>query len=164
MRRQLLASVLAATLVIAVTGCSALSGEGAKKEPPAQVVSLSDVPVPARATIERLTAGGHIKKIERTEEHGAVVYDVEATVGAKEVEYDVAGDGKVLTSEETVAFASLPAAVKTAVSRYFGSVGGLKASREIEAGKTFYEVEGKKGGHAITLKLTDTGRILEEEK
>ena len=89
MRCRILASVLAAALIVAVTGCSAFSGEGAKKETPAQVVSLSDLPVPARATIQRLTSGGQIKKIEKAEEHGAVVYDVEATVQGKDVEYDV---------------------------------------------------------------------------
>ena len=164
MRCLILVSVLATTLILTVTGCSAISGEGAKKEAPAQIVPLSDLPAPARSTVERLTAGGQIKKIERAEEGGAVIYDVEATVQGKDVEYDVAGDGKVLTSEESVAFASLPAAVKAAVARYFGSVSGLKASREDEAGKTFYEVEGKKAGKTITLKLNDGGRILEEEK
>ena len=164
MRYRILACVLAAALVVAVTGCNAISGKGAKKEAPAQIVSLPDLPAPARVTIERLTAGGQIKKIEKAEEDGAVIYDVEATVEGKDVEYDVAVDGKILTSEESVPFASLPTVVKTAAERYFGSVDGIKASKEVEAGKTFYEVEGKKAGKAITLKLNDKGRILEEEK
>jgi hypothetical protein len=37
----------------------------------------------------------------------------------------------------------------------------LKASAEVEGGKTFYEVEGRNG---TALKLSDTGQILEEEK
>jgi hypothetical protein len=85
-------------------------------------------------------------------------------VRGKDVEYDVASDGKVLSRQESIAYDSLPAAVQTAVQKYFGSAVGLKASREIEEGKTFYEVEGSKAGSTIALKLTETGKIIEEEK
>ena len=127
-------------------------------------MSLSDVPEPAGETIERLTAGGEIKKIEKEETGGTAIYDVEARLKDKDVEYDVASDGKVLTAEESVPYSSLPAAVRAAVEKYFGSAEGLKASKEIEDGKIFYEVEGKKGGAVIALKLDETGKILEEEK
>jgi uncharacterized membrane protein YkoI len=145
-------------------GCAAMSGHGVKKEAPGQQVSLSQIPSPARATIERLTAGGEIKMIEKEEHNGKIIYDVEAKVKGKDVEYDVASDGKVLTSEENIAYDSLPAEVKTAIQKYFGSAEGLKASKEIEEGETFYEVEGSKSGSTIALKLTATGKIIEEEK
>jgi len=166
MQYRIVQSVLVAILVVGVSGCAGLSGRGAEKEAPSQQVSLSEIPTPARATIERLTAGGEIKKIEKEEQEGKVIYDVEARVRDKDVEYDVASDGAVLTSQESIAYNLLPAAVQTAVQKYFGSAAGLKASREVERdkGKTFYEVEGKKGGSAVTLKLTDTGQIVEEEK
>ncbi len=56
----------------------------AKKEASAQQVPLSAVSEPARIVIEKLTAGGEIKKIEKEEVDGKVVYDVEATVGEKD--------------------------------------------------------------------------------
>ncbi len=161
---RMLASVVVVTgLAIVLCGCNCLHKQGEKTEAPAQAISLSDVPAPARATIEKLTAGGTIRKLERAEEGGKTVYDVEATVGNKDVEYDVAADGKVVTSEESVPFASLPAAVQKAAHTYFGSAAGLKASRELEAGKTFYEVSGSKAGGPVTLKFSDTGKIVEEE-
>jgi uncharacterized membrane protein YkoI len=164
MKYRIIQSVLVAVLIVGLFGCNDISGRSGKKEAPGQVVSLSDIPTPARATIERLTAGGDIKKIEKEEQNGTVIYDVEAKVKDKDVEYDVASDGKVLTAEESVPYTSLPAAVQDAVKKYFGSAEGLKASREVEKDKTFYEVEGKKGGSTVTLKLTDTGKILEKEK
>jgi uncharacterized membrane protein YkoI len=153
-----------AALAVGLCGCESIFGPAAKKEAPAQAVALSDVPEPARAIIEKLIAGGEIKKIEKEETGGTVIYDVEARVGDKDVEYDVASDGKVLTAEESVPYSSVPAAVRAAAEKYFGSAEGLKASKEIEEGKTFYEVEGKKGGAAVALKLDDTGKIVEEEK
>jgi uncharacterized membrane protein YkoI len=164
MQNRILQSVLVAVLIVGLFGCNAISGRAEKKEAPSQVVSLSDLHAPARATIERLTAGGKIKKIEKEESKGTVIYDVEATVKGKDVEYDVAADGKVITSEESVPYASLPVAVQEAAKKYFGSAEGLKASKEVEEGKIFYEVEGKKGGSSIALKLNETGKILEEEK
>ncbi len=162
---RILMCVLVAVLIAGVSGCAAISGRGAKEETSVERVSLADVPTPARATIERLTAGGEIKMIEQEEVGGKAIYDVEAKVGEKDVEYDIAGDGTVLTAEESVAYASLPAPVRATAQKYFGSAAGLKASREVENGKTFYEVEGRKKGNAVVaLKLTDTGRIVEEEK
>jgi uncharacterized membrane protein YkoI len=164
MRYRMLASAVVVGLVLVLCGCNCLCRKGQKKEAPAQAISLSDVPAPARATIEKLIAGGTVKKIEKAEEGGKTIYDVEATVGGKDVEYDVAADGKVLTSEESVPFASLPAAVQKAAHTYFGTAAGLKASRELEAGKAFYEVSGTKAGGPVTVKFSDTGQIVEEEK
>ena len=82
----------------------------------------------------------------------------------KDVEYDVASDGTILTSEQSVPYTSLPAAVQAAAVKYFGSTERVKASKEIESGKIFYELEGKKGIATIELKLTETGEIVEEEK
>jgi uncharacterized membrane protein YkoI len=127
-------------------------------------VTLSQVPAPARATIEKLTTGGKIKMIEKETSNGKTIYDIEATVNGKNVEYDIADNGKVLTFEESVPYNSLPEAVKQAAEKYFGSAESLSASKEIEGNQTYYEVEGKKGGKEISLKLDQTGKILEEEK
>lgn len=162
MQYRIVQSALVALLIVGLLGCDTLSGQAEKK--PSQVVSLSDLPGPARATIERLTTGGKIQKLEKEEKDGTVIYDVEAKVKDKDVEYDVASDGKVLTAEESIPYASLPAMVQSATMKYFGSAEGLKASKEVEDGKTFYEVEGKKSSSTITLKLTETGQIIEEEK
>lgn len=164
MQYRILQSVLVAVLIVGLFGCIVISERAEKKEEPGQEVAMSDLPAPARATIERLTVGGQIKKLEKEETGGTVIYDVEARVKDKDVEYDVTADGKVLTSEESVPYTSLPVAVQAAAKKYFGSAEGLKASKEVENGKIFYEVEGKKGGSTIELKLSDIGEILEEEK
>jgi uncharacterized membrane protein YkoI len=162
--------VLAVIVIVGVTGCCCPSKHGEKaekaekKEAPAQQVSLSQVPEPARATIEKLTAAGKIKSIEKEEKDGKAIYDVEATVQGRGVEYDIAADGTVLTTEQSVPYASLPLAVRTAAEKYFGSAKGLAAAVEVEDGKTFYEVEGKKGKTPLTLRITDAGQIVEEEK
>lgn len=163
MQYRILQCVVAVVLITGLCGCKCpWAREG--KEAPAQAVTLSEVPGPARAAIEKLTAGGEITKIDQEGQGDKAIYDVEGKVQGKNVEYDVAADGSVLSSEESVPYASLPAPVKTAVVRYFGTDQGLSASKEVEKGKTFYEVGGKRGEATITLKLSDTGKILEKEK
>ena len=163
MQQRVFRSILAVVLILAAAGCSGLRGRRAKQEPPAPQVSLSQVPEPARATIERLTAGGTIQQIEKAQEGGRTVYDVEATLRDRDVEYDVAADGTVLTSGQTVPFDSLPIVIRAAAREYFGLEPVRKAFVEVEEGKTFYEIEARKGGKVVTVKLTDTGQIVEEE-
>lgn len=159
MQRRMMCVLVTVALFTVLSGCSVSShhGEGERAGGPA--VALSDLPAPAQATIQKLTGAGEIRKLDKEEKGGTVIYDVEARVQGKDVEDHVSSDGTVLTSEESVAFASLPAAVRAAAEKHFGSTAGLKASKELEEGKTFYEVEGGKG----SVKLTDTGAIAEEE-
>jgi uncharacterized membrane protein YkoI len=130
----------------------------------AERVTLAELPGAARAAVEKWLAGGTIKSIEKEEEDGKVIYDVEATVKGKHVEADIAADGTVLTTEEEVPFYSLPKAVRDAAEKYFGSAKDLNASKEVEKGKAQYEVEGQKDKKKVTLKFDDTGKMLEEEK
>lgn len=170
MSRRTFQIMVAVVLMVGVAGCAGLGKQGEKpegveaKEAPAQQVSLSQVPEPARAVIEKVTAGGKIKKIEKAEEGGKTIYDVEATVRDRDVEYDIAADGTILTSGQTVPYTSVPLVVRNAAEKYFGSATGLKAFVELEEGKTFYEISGTKGGGPMTIKLTDAGQIIEEEK
>ena len=167
MQLRMFQSVLAVIVIVGVVGCCSVSPQGEKaekaekKEAPAQSMTLAQVPEPAQAAIKKLTATGKIKKIEKAEEDGKTVYDVEATVQGRDMEYDIAADGTVLTTEQGVPYAALPLVVRNAAEKYFGSTAGLKASVEVEGGKTFYEVEGQKGK---AIKLSDAGQILEEEK
>ncbi|MCU0913326.1 MAG: hypothetical protein MUC88_02040 [Planctomycetes bacterium] len=170
MRHGMFQIVTAVLLVVGLTGCDSLQGEktekaaAAKTEAPGQAIALADVPAPARAVIEKVTAGGTIRQLEKAEEGGRTVYDLEATVQGTEVEYDIAADGTILTSGRSVPYASVPLAVRHAAEKYFGSAQGLKAFVEVEEGKTFYEISGKKSGGPLTLKLSETGQIVEEEK
>jgi uncharacterized membrane protein YkoI len=145
------------------TGLTTLASakEDEKDEP---TLTVKDLPAAVRATVEKLTTGGKVTKIDKADENGKVVYDIEATVKDKDVEFDIAADGKVLTSEESVDYASLPAAVRATAEKFFGSAKDLKAAREHEDGKMYYEVEGKKGDETTALKIDESGKQLEEKK
>jgi uncharacterized membrane protein YkoI len=62
-------------------------------------VSINEVPRAVKATILKHAKGGEIKKIEREDEDGKVIYEAEVAIGGKEVELKVAPDGKLVGKE-----------------------------------------------------------------
>ena len=160
MQNRILICVFFAALLFSLCGCISISTKTEKT----QDITIADVPQPARTMIEMLTAGGQIRKLEKEQIGRKVIYDVEATVQGKDVEYDIASNGIVLTAQQSIEYNALPAAVQNAVQKYFGPATGLKAYREVEDGSVFYEIEGTKDNKPVALKLSCNGKIVEEER
>jgi len=143
-------------LFAGVTLILSCASERAGEETSVAVGQLSE---PARAMVDRLTVGGKIEKIDREKEHGRVVYDVEATVKGKHVEYVIAdSNGEVLGTENEIELAQLPEPVRMAAERYFGTSAGLKAMKGEEYGKMHYEIEGPKNGRVIEVTFDPNGK------
>ena len=73
--------------------------QGDDEDKDEEQVSISEVPTVVRDTILKHAEGGEIKKIERENEDGKVIYEAEVAIGGKEVELKVAPDGKLLGKE-----------------------------------------------------------------
>ena len=127
-------------------------------------ISVTELTAPARAAVEKLTAGGKIEKIDKEVENGKTVYDVEATVNGRHTEYTIATDGVVVGTETSVEYSDLPEAIRTAAEKYFHGATGLNASKGVEDGRTTYEIEGKKDGKKVTVTFDETGKLVGEEK
>jgi uncharacterized membrane protein YkoI len=84
MRRLLTCTLFQAALLLPALGQAS------------QDVTLEQLPPAVKATVERETQGGQITEIEREDEQGRVIYEVEFTSGGKEYELDIAEDGKLL--------------------------------------------------------------------
>ncbi len=154
--RRSIGAILAGMAITALgAGCRSEETEGERVAP-------AQMSAPARAAMEKLIAGGAIEKIARETEKGRVLYDVEATVGGKHVEYAIAdADGAVVGTETSIEFGELPAAVRTAAEKLFGGAAGLKAMKGVEEGVTTYEVEGKKDGKTIEANFDPDGKRIE---
>ena len=61
-----------------------------------QDLPIDQLPAPVRATVERETKGGQITDIERDQEHGQTIYEVEFTLDGKEYELDISAEGQLL--------------------------------------------------------------------
>jgi len=146
---------LAVALAGLAAGCASDKPAGAQKE---TRVTLPELSAPARATTERVTAGGKVDQITREVERAKTVYDVEATVGGKHLEFLIAdADGTVLGTEVPIPVDELPEAVRAAAEKYFGGLAGLKAMKGVEYGETSYEIEGPKGGKTVEVTFDPAG-------
>ena len=162
MRSELGRIMAAVMLALGVTGLVAGCGTSGNGEGSAVRVSLEDLPDAPRATVQRLTAGGRIERIDREVEDGRVVYDVEATVGGKHVEFLVAdSDGAVLGTETSIDFNQLPAPVRAAAAQYFDTTVGLTAAKVEEFGQVSYEITGTRNGRSAEATFDPTGKLLE---
>ena len=144
--------------VVTLTGCACTKGGGQSKDKEVRV-SLAQLSGPARATVERVTAGGKIEQMTREFEHGTTVYDVEAQVDGKHLEFLIAeADGAVLGTEVPIAYEQLPEAVRAAAEKYFGTASGLTAMKGVEFGETTYEIEGPKNGKTVEATFDPEGK------
>ena len=146
---------LAATLAILCLSCASRNKAGV-------AVSLAEVSPKARATVEKVTAGGTVERIHKEVEKGKLVYDVEATVGGKHTEFLIDdADGSVLGTETSIEFSQLPEPVRRAAEKYFGAATGLKAMKGVEYGETSYEIEGPRNGKTVEITLDPSGKRTE---
>src|SRR5439155_15963388 len=137
-------------------GCASSKSARVAKEERVTVAQLS---APARASVEKLTAGGTVDQIDKEIERGKVVYDVEATVGGQHVEFLIAdADGQVLGTEVPIDLRAVPEAVRGAAEKYFDASADLKAMKGLEYGQTRYEIEGTKNGKTVEVTFNPDGR------
>jgi len=152
--RLIAGGISTAALAGLAIGCASLKPVSTEQE-----VTLEQISVPARATVGKETAGGHVDKITKEVERGKTVYDVEATVGGKHMEYLIAdADGTLLGTEVPIAFDQLPEPVRAATEKYFGTSSGLMVMKGVEYGETHYEIEGPKNGKKVEVTFDPAGK------
>jgi uncharacterized membrane protein YkoI len=173
----LIAALAVAALGASMAGVSAVLAD--------EEVSLQQVPAAVRTTIEKHVGDGRIAEIERETEHGQVVYEVEAVVDGREVEFLVSPTGKYLGAEaeddddddgeddqdgeddddeEAVSWDDLPKAVQTSLTDLLGGVKSQSLTREAEDGFVLYEAAYEADGAKLEVKLTDDGTVIEREQ
>jgi len=59
-------------------------------------LGFDELPAPVQETVAREVRGGHILEIEREEDDGVIVYEVEFALDGVKYELDVAPDGTLL--------------------------------------------------------------------
>jgi uncharacterized membrane protein YkoI len=160
MSTRLVLIISSASLVLAaagfLTGCASTHSASSQPE---QDVTLAEMSEPARATAQKEVGGGQVNKITKEVERGKTVYDVEATVGGKHMEYLIAEkDGELLGTEVPIEFSQLPEPVRAAAEKYFGTSAGLIAMKGVEYGETQYEIEGPKNGKKVEVTFDPAGK------
>ena len=147
-------------VIVASLGLIALLGGCSSTHKSKEVdVTAEQMSAPARATMNREIGTGRIEKITKEVERGRIVYDVEANVDGKHMEYLIAdSDGELLGTEVPIDYSQLPEPVKASAEKHFGTSTGLTAMKGVEYGKTHYEIEGMKNGKKSEISFDENGK------
>ena len=125
-------------------------------------VDEKDVPAKARAAATKAYPKAQIKEWEKVVEDGKTTYEVTMTDGSASWQVVFEGNGKFVAREEVIPVASLPAAVRNAVTAKYPGATLSSAEKITGPKKTEYEV-GLKNAAKKEIVLASDGKILKEE-
>tara|TARA_R110001592_G_scaffold109492_1_gene305299 strand:- start:51 stop:701 length:651 start_codon:yes stop_codon:yes gene_type:complete len=139
-------------------------------------VSLQEVPDGVRTTIEKYVGAGKLTEIERSNERGQLVYEVQVKLDGKKSEFRVSSTGEYLgasgdddddegdnVEEQSVTWEQLPTSVQKTIGDALGGVKPTGLTKEAEDGYVLYEAAYGAKGAIHEIKLTDKGEIIESE-
>ncbi len=198
MTRKTLTAALA-TAIAAAAGCasdetddnpqsslgardsSSLGLFGGVRDDGDEAVTLEECPEPVQATIKARMNGGAITELERTTDHGEVLYEVDVKGDGGIVEFDVAEDGTFRgyegpdddddaedddgddEHEEEIPLSDVPDLVMNAAELAVPGIVIEEAERETENGATIYCLEGEADGLEYEIEVSADGAVLETE-
>lgn len=121
-------------------------------------VKLKDLPPAVQAAVKEQSKGATLKALTKEVEHGAARYEAElrARGRTKDVTFDETG--KIVSVEEEVPLASIPAAAREAIQKSVGKGKLLLVETVTEGGATFYEAHIRNDGKEIEVKVDSSGQ------
>ena len=168
--------------LVLATAAGTMVGFAALGSEQDEIVKLEDVPVAVRESIQRHAKGGTIEQIERSDEDGKIVYEIEVNGADGEFEFGVAHDGKFLGMDQdenddhegddadnddeqvtVIGLADAPAAVGDEFRRRAGAIKPSKVEKIIDEAVTKYEIEFDQAGGTASMTLSARGEAMEIE-
>lgn len=128
-------------------------------------LTLAECPQAVQATIQQALRNGVLDEIELAHSAEGVLYVAEVDLpGKRELEVYVAADGRLLWTEEDVAWTDLPARVQATLSQQAGDVADIEDIKRYTRGKTVtYTAEidfPGKGAPEFDVEVAADGRLL----
>ena len=129
-----------------------------------EVVPLSQVPPKVREAIKKYATEAEIKKIEKGDVDGKKAYEFEIENGGKKSEVTITPDGKLLSTEESIALEDIPEAARKTINAQAAGGKILETEKVFEKGKTVYEAVIEKGGKKIEVSVAPNGKLVGTEE
>lgn len=133
------------------------------KEETDETMSLSQTPKSVQKTIKAHASEAEIKRIEKGDEDGKVVYEVQLIKTGKKTEITIASDGTLLSVEEEVSLSEVPEAVRKTIQAKAGSGKVESVEKVTKDGKTSYEAKVTTGDKKVEIKIASDGKLLDTE-
>jgi hypothetical protein len=124
-------------------------------------VKMKDLPAAVQQTVREQSRGAKIRGLSVETENGVTNYEVELLVNGHGRDVLIDPSGAVVSVEEQVALASLPADVRSAIVRSAGGgriviVESISKGGSVEA----YEAHVKRGRKTVEIKVGPDGQLI----
>ena len=124
----------------------------------AKSIEVKDLPPAVQKTVQEQSKGAEIKNISKEKEKGAWQYEVETMRNGKHRDFNVAGNGTLITVEEEIAIADIPATAKAAIEKKVGTGKLTMVETVTKDGTTMYEgIYTNKGGKKLEVLVKADG-------
>jgi len=151
------------TVAVAVGVAVAVASMGWAGEEKDKPLTLDQVPAAVKATIVKEAAGADIKKIEKENENGKVVYEAEFLRGGKTTEVKVASGGTLLSTEVELSLDEVPAPVKATILKEAKGAKIKEVEKETKGATITYEAEFEADGKEVEIQVAPDGKLLGRE-
>lgn len=143
------------TLAIsAAAALMAISAAAAEKKIP-----LKDLPAAVQKTIQEETRNATLVGLEKEQDNGKTVYELETKVDGRTRDLTIDAEGKVIEVEEEMILSGVPAAARAAIEK--AAAGGTIEQVEAltKGGATDYEASFTKGGKKSQIIVSSDGSV-----
>ncbi len=122
-------------------------------------------PKPVMKAFKEKFPSAKIKLIEKNEEGGKTIYEIESSSKGMDVDAVLDSEGAFVQIEQQIKPEKLPAEVSGAVKAKYPKAKLVRAVEILKEEKTTYEVIiDKPDGKSLQVTLDKTGKVTEEEK
>ena len=121
-------------------------------------VKMKDLPPAVQAAVKEHSKGATLKGLVKEVENGATRYEAELKVNGRTKDVTFDETGKIVSVEEEVALAGIPAAARDAIQKSVGKGKLLLVETVTEGGTTFYEAHIRKDGKQTEVKVDANGQ------
>lgn len=125
-------------------------------------IDLKAAPPAVREAFAKQFPGARILGLAEEKEPGGIVYEIESEWKGRHYDVTFKPDGVLVSVEETIPMAEVPATVAAALKKEFPSATVVRAEKITEGGVLSYEFQ-LKGGPKKEAKFSADGKLLESE-
>lgn len=146
--------------LVCVTGftATALAAETEDK------TTMDKVPAAVQEAVKAYATAAEIKGIENSDVDGTKVIEFDVEKGGKTSEVAFRPDGKLFSTEESVALADVPEAVQKVIAKKSKGAKAETPDKVVQEGKTTYEVVIEKAGKKTEYTISPEGKIVDKEE
>ena len=142
--------------LILLTAVTALAQDSETK------VKMKDLPPAVQAAVKQQSEGATLRGLAKEVEKGKTFYEAELKVNGHNKDVLMDPDGKVVSIEEEVPLASVPAAVKAEIEKQAGKRKILFVESVTKDGAiAYYEAHVKSGVKSKEIKVGTDGKLMQ---